>query len=203
MKIMHNAGIERGARGEAHKRRIAGLESLDIGNIRDATVIVDIDGTMTADRQLDCSVPVLAVIRSLASQNAVYLCSNHRDSVRNRAIARRAGLTCIETRHRKPSKKVLESLPSQRRARQLIVIGDKSTVDGVFAWRVGARFIRVARIVSPEDRLVAKVSYFLDDLVSRIWDCARASRARLPFLLPTAITPNGEAGSLLDQSRRL
>jgi hypothetical protein len=33
MKIMHNAGIEPGARGEAQKRRIAGLESLDIGNM--------------------------------------------------------------------------------------------------------------------------------------------------------------------------
>jgi len=160
-------------------------------------VIVDIDGTITADRQVDCSAGTLAVIRSLIPQNSVYLFSNHRDSVRNRAVARHAGIALIETPHRKPNRKVLDSLPAHHRARRIVVIGDKRIADGLFAWRIGARFIRVARIVSPNDRFIAKMSYYLDDLISTIWE-----QAHVRAVKGAVSRPGSDSIAPLEESRR-
>jgi len=154
------------------------LELLDLRAIQNATVLIDIDGTVTADGQTECSNGTLQVIRSLASHNSVYLVSNHRDSIRNRAVARRVGLACIETPHRKPSRKVLASLPTAHKQRRMIVIGDKIIVDGLFAWRIGAHFIKVARIASPEDRIITKLAYLLDDLISKMADWVPISYAK-------------------------
>lgn len=174
------------------------LELLDVRAIKNATVIIDIDGTVTADGRTECSNGTLRVIRSLASQNTVYLLSNHRDSIRNRAVARRVGLACIETPHRKPSRKVLVSLPTAHRQRRVIVIGDKSVVDGLFAWRIGAHFIKVARIVSPEDRIITKVAYFLDDVISKIADWGPIS-----YAMRVAARTSGNANAPTEETRRI
>jgi predicted HAD superfamily phosphohydrolase YqeG len=176
----------------------ATLESLDVRDIKNATVIIDIDGTVTADGQTECSNGTLQVIRSLASQNTVYLFSNHRDSIRNRAVGRRVGVACIETPHRKPSRKVLASLPTAHRQRRMIVIGDKSVVDGLFAWRIGAHFIKVARVVSPEDRIITKAAYFLDDVISKITDWAPISYAKR-----VAAGTSSDAIAPTEESRRV
>jgi predicted HAD superfamily phosphohydrolase YqeG len=156
------------------------LEFLDVPEINGSTIIVDIDGTMTADRRTEVAEGALAALRGLASRNAVYLFSNHGDSARNRAIARRSGLDCIETPHRKPSRKVFEAIPAQYRARPLIVIGDKVMIDGVFARRIGGRFIKVDRVVSPSDRKSVRLAYFIDDLIARLvgWKAWQSDVAR-------------------------
>jgi predicted HAD superfamily phosphohydrolase YqeG len=169
------------------------LKALDVRGIKDATVIIDIDGTIAADRQVECSTEMLAVIRFLASRNAVYLLSNHRDSIRNRAVVRRTGLACIETPHRKPSRKVLDSLPAQHRGRPIVVIGDKAMIDGLFAWRIGARFIKVARIVSPADGSIVRLSCCLDDLSSKIGHWVGLSCAREAARSTDSICPQEES----------
>jgi predicted HAD superfamily phosphohydrolase YqeG len=142
------------------------LEFLDTGLINSSTIILDVDGTITADGKTEISADALRVIQSLADRNAVYLFSNHSDVVRNRALARGLGLEYIDTPHRKPSRKIIEAIPVHHRVQPMIVIGDKITTDGLFARRIGAQFIKVGRVFSPNDRISAKVAYFLDDLVS-------------------------------------
>lgn len=144
------------------------LEALDVGEIQNTTVILDIDGTITADGQDVFSDGVFARIRELASYNVVYVFSNHRNNVRNRIVASRVGCALIETPHRKPNPKVLCGLPPDHRFRPLVVIGDKIIVDGVFAWRIGARFIQVGRVRSASDRRLVRATYLLDDLVAVI-----------------------------------
>lgn len=144
------------------------LEKLDIGDIDGATVIIDIDGTITADGQVAFPETVLARIRELSSRNIVFVFSNHRDTARNAAVARKLECPLIGTAHRKPSRKVLDDLPPYHRYRPLVVIGDKILVDGLFARRVGARFIWVSRVKSASDRGVVKVSYLLDDLIAAV-----------------------------------
>jgi predicted HAD superfamily phosphohydrolase YqeG len=144
------------------------LEALDVRGIHNATVILDIDGTITSDGQVFFPDNVFAKIRELASRNAVYVFSNHRNNTRNRIVASRVGCTLIETRHRKPSPNVLRGLPPDHRAQPLVVIGDKIIVDGLFARRIGARFIRVGRVRSTSDRTFVKATYLLDDLVAAI-----------------------------------
>lgn len=149
-------------------RNRPGLEALDVRGLRDATVILDIDGTITGDGQVVFSDTVFAKIRELASRNAVYVFSNHRNNTRNRIAASRLGCALIETLHRKPNPKVLCGLPPDHRARPLVVIGDKIIVDGVFAWRIGARFIQVGRVRSASDARLVRAAYLLDDLVAVI-----------------------------------
>ena len=149
-------------------RNRPGLEALDVRGIHNTTVILDIDGTITGDGQVVFSDAVFAKIRELASRNAVYVFSNHRNNTRNRIVASRVGCTLIEAPHRKPNPKVLCGLPPDHRARPLVVIGDKIIVDGVFAWRIGARFIQVARVRLNSDRSLVKATYFFDDVVAAI-----------------------------------
>ncbi len=138
----------------------------DLRRLSGSTVILDIDGTITADAGAEISRATLNAIRALAARNAVYVFSNHRDISRNRAIGRTAGLPYLETNHRKPSRRIVDAIPIEHRNQPLVVIGDKITIDGLFAWRIGARFIKVGRIVSPSDRTSVRLSYMLDDFVS-------------------------------------
>jgi predicted HAD superfamily phosphohydrolase YqeG len=142
------------------------FEFLDTRLIIRSTIILDVDGTITADAKTEISAGVARAIQSLAGRNAVYLFSNHSDGVRNRALARDLGLEYIDTPHRKPSRKIIEAIPAHHRVQPMIVIGDKIMIDGLFARRIGAQFIKVGRILSPSDRTLTKVAYFLDDLVS-------------------------------------
>jgi predicted HAD superfamily phosphohydrolase YqeG len=48
----------------------------------------------------------------------------------------------------------------------MIVVGDKITIDGLFARRIGAQFIKVDRVVAASDRRSVKVAYLVDDMVS-------------------------------------
>ena len=158
-------------------RNRPGLEALDVRGLRDATVILDIDGTITGDGQVVFSDTVFAKIRELASRNVVYVFSNHPNNNRNRIVASRVGCALIETPHRKPNPKVLCGLPPDHRAQPLVVIGDKIMVDGLFAWRIGARFIRVRRVRSTLDRRSVRATYLLDDVVGAIGAIFRETEA--------------------------
>ena len=150
------------------------LELLDTRLISESTIILDIDGTITPDSTTDVSCGILRAIQSLASRNVVYLFSNHRDNARNRSLARSLGLQYIDTPYRKPSRKIIEAIPACHRKKPIVVIGDKIAVDGLFAQRVRAQFIKVGRVLSASDRPSAKVAYFLDDLIA--WFVARLGR---------------------------
>lgn len=94
--------------------------------------------------------------------------------MRSRSLARSLGIEYIDTLHRKPSRKVIEAMPAWRRVEPLGVIGDKITVDGLFARRIRAQFIKVGRVLSASDRRSAKLAYFLDDLIA--WFVARLGK---------------------------
>jgi predicted HAD superfamily phosphohydrolase YqeG len=140
----------------------------DAQQLSGSTVILDIDGTITADGGAKFSRGTLNEIRALAARNVVYLFSNHRDISRNKAIAISAGLPYIETNHRKPSRRIIDAIQVEHRNQPLVVIGDKVMIDELFAWRIGARFIKVRRIVSPGDRRSVRWTYLLDDFVCSI-----------------------------------
>lgn len=151
------------------KPNAATFESLDTRSIIGSTVILDIDGTIAPDAKKEVSAAVVRAVESLAARNSVYLFSNHTDGARNRTLACRLGLEYLDTPHRKPSRKIIEAIPSRHRAQPIIVIGDKTTIDGLFARRIGAQFIRVGRVLAPSDQKWTKLAYFLDDLVTWIF----------------------------------
>jgi predicted HAD superfamily phosphohydrolase YqeG len=146
-----------------------GFERLDLRPGEKSTIFLDVDGTIVVDSSSEISSGVFDAIQNLARENVVYLLSNHANTIQNRTLASGVGLRYLETPHKKPCRRILESLPGDHRTRPLIVIGDKTMVDGLFARRIGARFVKVGRLVSPRDRLITKLTYALDDIVSFAW----------------------------------
>jgi len=181
------------------------LEALDVLGIHDTTVILDIDGTITGDGQVFLSDSVLAKIRELASRNVVYVFSNHRNNTRNntrnRIVASRIGCALIETPHRKPSPNVLLGLPRHHRVQPLLVIGDKIIIDGLFARRIGARFIRVGRVRSASDRSFVRMTYLLDDLVAAIGAIWRKPEAVQETIPTGPCSPNKQSSESRSSAR--
>jgi len=126
------------------------------------TIILDIDGTLVADGEIELSPDTIAALGALAGAHDVYLCSNNVDPERSRAIAETSGLPLLMSRYRKPDARVISDLKVRH---PILVIGDKYLTDEVFARRLKADFIRVERIVSHEDALLTRLTYVFDDAV--------------------------------------
>ena len=56
----------------------------------------------------------------------------------------------------------------QLREKKKIVIGDKVIIDGFFAWRIRAQFLKVRGIISPDDSFLVRILYVVDRLISKI-----------------------------------
>ena len=145
------------------------FDKLNTNEIKDCLILLDIDGTIAKDDQLEVSDENLAVINRLKQNNQIYLCSNSRNHKRNKAIADNVGLTYLDTDIRKPSKKILDLIDNSPFTKRL-VIGDKFLTDGLFAKNIKADFIKTDRITSQNDRFSIKLLYWIDDLVSRIFE---------------------------------
>jgi len=132
-----------------------------VHDLHDATVFLDVDGTLVNDK-LDTADPeTLEKLAALARDNDVYLASNGPES-RTRAMAEAAGVTPLP-KLRKPLPH--EAIRSIERRDRVVVIGDKFLTDGLFALAIGAEFVKVARLQGASDRLGARLAYLLDDVV--------------------------------------
>jgi len=140
---------------------------LDFSAIAGSTILLDVDGTITLDGHAEIDGKVAAVISQLACRNWVYLCSNARDSGRLERFARSLGIEYLGSRHKKPSIKVSEALPPERREK-LVVIGDKMLTDGLFATRLGARFLKVEHLTAASDPLWIRCCYVMDTLAGKL-----------------------------------
>ncbi|HYF29307.1 MAG TPA: UbiA family prenyltransferase [Candidatus Paceibacterota bacterium] len=130
-------------------------------DLRDATVFLDIDGTLVGDKQSDIAPDALEKIRALAAHNDVYLSSNG-DPFRAAALAKAAGVQALP-QLRKPLPHA--AVRSIERRERVVVIGDKFLTDGIFARLIGAEFIKVVRLRGEADDAFARFAYLLDDLV--------------------------------------
>lgn len=142
------------------------FSELNLEHIRDSIILLDIDGTLTADGKTDIDAATIQNIRRLQTNNAVYLCSNHRNSKRNQTIARRIGASYLDARWPKPSRSILNYIPDSRK-KPIVVIGDKFLTDRLFAKRIGATFIKVKRLSDASDRWLIKILYRVDDFFSK------------------------------------
>ncbi|OGG80049.1 hypothetical protein A3A39_03080 [Candidatus Kaiserbacteria bacterium RIFCSPLOWO2_01_FULL_54_13] len=138
------------------------FSELDVENFRDSVVIIDVDGTLTRDRGETVEKDSAQKLAELAKVADVYLSSNAPDA-RVQAFAETHGVFYLDTRHKKPSRRVLESLGSHRE--KLFVIGDKMLTDGLFALNIGAQFVHVGRVRHARDPHLMRGMYVFDDLV--------------------------------------
>lgn len=140
------------------------FKELDIGDLSGKTIILDIDGTVTTDGSSDFNSAVLEKIQTISQNNSVFLFSNKKLTDRDNEIANRMHIPLLKTSFRKPNKKVIDGLPDHLK-KNLVVIGDKILIDGLFAKNIGADFIKVKRLISKNDSFNTKFTYILDNIV--------------------------------------
>src|SRR5690348_13147059 len=111
-----------------------------------AILFVDVDGTITNDRNPAFELSAKQQLRALGEHTLVYLCSNGRkNSDHLRELARETGSVYIETPYKKPDARILDLIPD-RAGKRLIVIGDKYLTDGRFGKNIGALYVPFARM---------------------------------------------------------
>lgn len=134
----------------------------DFSRIRNSTVIIDIDGTLVPDGESDLSFAVLQKVQDIKYRNDVYFCSNKKDDKRNQEISMVVGVKFLNGR--KPYSNDIYKLNIQKRS--VVVIGDKLLTDGIFARRLGVKFIKVKRLISGRESFFARFTYLVDDTAS-------------------------------------
>lgn len=149
------------------------FEQLDTRQINNYLVILDVDGCVVADGGRELSASVKQKILALSQNNEIFFCSNKNYGERLKQLSSQAGIGYLDTIYKKPSKKILRSVRNES-GKPLLVIGDKFLTDGVWAMRIGARFVKVKRIVASSDSPVVALIYWLDDFVyhffKKIWN---------------------------------
>lgn len=132
-------------------------------------IILDIDGTLTLSGAAEVPPQIVEKVRLLARENDVRLCSNKKKKARDKVVAEMLGVQWIDTPHRKPSVRVLESVaPEERAGKSLIVIGDKMLTDGLLAFALGAHFFWVERLEDSRAPFMDRIYYTIDNVAARI-----------------------------------
>ncbi|HVU80064.1 MAG TPA: UbiA family prenyltransferase [Candidatus Paceibacterota bacterium] len=146
----------------------------ELEDIRDATVILDIDGTLTLPGSSEVAAETATAIEALRSRNDVYLLSNRGDRERDAAVARALRVLHIDTPYRKPSIRTLRGIKRTRPL--LVVVGDKVLTDGLLALFARARFVRVRRVAGEHDSFLDRFAHAADDAAGHAWHLARLLR---------------------------
>ncbi|MBX4189056.1 hypothetical protein KW785_00490 [Candidatus Parcubacteria bacterium] len=140
------------------------FENIDISQLAGKTVILDIDGTLVEDGSLELTPERAEKLSELASRAYVFLATNKPLPERNRDFAALVALPLL-TGLRKPDPRIIDRIPEEYK-KDLVVIGDKASIDGRLARNVGAKFIYTAHIYKPGDSALTYLFYFLDSVFS-------------------------------------
>lgn len=141
-------------------------------------VYLDLDGTIVADGQGELAPHEAKALSELKEGRDVYIVSN-KGLGRAPRIAEMHGIKAILSDYKKPNPQVLGSLGQPPDG--AVVIGDKVLTDGIFAWRIGADFIKVDSLRAPTDDMYINVAYAIDAVV---WSLCRVLfwiRTSVPF----------------------
>lgn len=129
-------------------------------------LVLDIDGTLVFDQQESFTSEIAEKIKRLSQIAEIYLCSNG-SAVRTQKLAQDFGLKYLAKDYKKPDPRLLSNLLILNK--QLVVIGDKISTDGLLAVRTGSDFILVASKRRSTDSLLTKLTYWFDVIVEKIF----------------------------------
>ncbi|MFA7685202.1 MAG: HAD-IIIA family hydrolase [Candidatus Gracilibacteria bacterium] len=140
-------------------------------DFRDKIVLLDVDGTLIGDSMVNFADDVLEKITEMKKLNIVYLCTNSSDKKRNVVVEENLGVKIINLVNKKPSKKIWQEIAAKHgeiNSSKVIVIGDKFLTDGLFAKKICAKFIKVGRVTSGNERIYIKLFNIVDDFAYNI-----------------------------------
>lgn len=135
---------------------------IETATIKQRTIFLDVDGTIVPDKQTELPSSFIEFIKKLSHDNRVILCSNGSSLPKIRHLVE---VECVKSN--KPFLKNVIS--SVKDIKNPLVIGDKYLTDGLFAHFLNADFIKVDHFRSESDKLLIRLTYFLDD---QIWKVA-------------------------------
>ena len=141
---------------------------LNVDDIKGYVILLDVDGTLTHDRLSELEKATVNQIEKLKKNNIIYLCSNYKNHGRNEKIAELTNVEYLKTDLRKPSRNIVKLIKTHKK-KPFFVIGDKFLADGLFARRIGAKFIKVKRLVSYKDGTLTKLTYVIDDIAAKLF----------------------------------
>jgi len=140
------------------------FKDTDFSNIQNHIVLIDIDGTLVSDGEENLDKEILTKLKELENQgNTIYFCSNKNIPGRKNEFTKLTSIPFTSSKFRKPNKKIA-TLVENKEKKPLTVVGDKILVDGVFAKGIGAKFIKVKRLIVSRDSVINRVVYALDDI---------------------------------------
>lgn len=139
------------------------FHELSVESFSDMVIIIDIDGTLACSSSLEVDARARVVIGQLQERNTVYAFSNNYNGSRSRHIAKMLQLPYIEAPHKKPNKRILHYIDIG--TSPVIAIGDKFLTDGLFAYFIKAKYIRVKRYRCDGDTALDRLACIVDDCV--------------------------------------
>lgn len=137
-------------------------------NLHGYTILLDIDGVLMADGEDVISSEIVDFVGVLKEHNNITIVSNTIFKKRRIYAGEILNIPILETFHRKPSVRILNTL-SYDKSKPLLVIGDKILTDGIFAKRINSELILLTRRTHRNDRLFIKLTYIIDDLAYSIF----------------------------------
>lgn len=146
------------------------FKNLNIFSLQKNIILLDIDGTLVGDDELELQEQIVEKVKVLASHNEVFLCSNSKDMDRDKKFQSILGVQSVSGFYKKPNRKIKDILLNRMKIKndfsavQIVVIGDKSIIDGRFADNIGAKFIKVKSLRSGQESFLVNLSYIIDDL---------------------------------------
>ena len=144
------------------------LQSIIDANIRNHTILLDVDGVLLADIEEELTPHMLRFVASINKHNDVWIVSNSFCRARIEIVADALNIPWIETKYKKPNSRILEHIDRDPN-KPLLVIGDKYLTDGLFAKNIGARALLMkVRLTNKGDRWLIKITYWLDDLIAKL-----------------------------------
>jgi decaprenyl-phosphate phosphoribosyltransferase len=161
---------------------------IDEAQLRDALVILDVDGTITHDKHTVVDRSIEEKIRRIASHSHVYLASNG-ELERTKRLAEVLGVRVLESTHRKPNRRVMESVTHE--ASRRIVIGDKVLTDGLLAVNIGATYIPVHKMRHNTDSFFVRLAYAIDDFAGMLMRSIFPLLSYLALMRPGQWVKNG------------
>lgn len=139
---------------------------MSVEPFKGALVILDVDGTLVADRGEVLSEETKQTVRALSGVAEVYLCSNALP-LRTEAFVKECGVQGLVSHHKKPSRRVVERLGDM--SKRIVVIGDKVVTDGLLAKNIGAEFVLIRRLKGTHTSLRGRMGYLVDEVVRPVF----------------------------------
>lgn len=155
------------------------FKDLDVEVLRDATVLLDIDGTIAYDKGLEVLPAESTKLIELKQVARKVVFISNGEHARTVALAESHTVIAHVSPFKKPSKKIWQALTDEGHytaKEKVVVVGDKFVTDGLFALRTGAPFIHVKSLQEQKSSLYNKVVFFVDDLVGKAFELLRLMR---------------------------